>query len=156
MRQCTLVFLNKPNEQKILLAMKKQGFGVGKWNGVGGKLNSDETVKEAAIRETREEISVEMNPEDLIDVAIIDFYFEGKKEFDQQVHVFFAEKWQGDPAESEEMKPQWYSYTDLPFEKMWIDDIHWLSRAIGGEKIKAKFVFDESGSRIVSKSVGAL
>lgn len=152
-RQCTLVFLNKPDEKKILLAMKKRGFGVGKWNGVGGKLHSGETIKEAAIRETREEIAVEMKPEDLTNVAVIDFFFEGKKEFDQQVHVFFVERWQGNPAESEEMKPAWYSYSELPFENMWVDDSHWLPRVVGGEKIKAKFVFNESGSHIVSQKI---
>jgi len=156
MRQCTLVFLNKPNEQKILLAMKKRGFGVGKWNGVGGKLNECETIKEAAIRETREEIAVEIRPEDLANVAVIDFFFEGKKEFDQQVHAFFVEKWQSEPTESEEMKPEWYSYSKLPFEKMWIDDAHWLPRAIAGEKLKAKFVFNEDGSELISKEIDIL
>ena len=156
MRQCTLVFLIKPAEQKILLAMKKRGFGVGKWNGVGGKLQEEETLKDAAIRETREEIAVEIKSEDLNNVAIIDFFFENKKEFDQQVHVFFAQNWQGDPAESEEMKPEWYTYSTLPLDKMWIDDVHWLPRALAGEKIKAKFVFNESGSRILSQNIELL
>lgn len=154
MRQCTLVFLTKPTEQKILLAMKKRGFGVGKWNGVGGKLQDNETIKEAAIRESREEISVELNQDDLVNVAVIDFFFENKKEFDQQVHVFFTEKWQGYPTESEEMKPEWFLHTTIPFDSMWLDDIHWLPRALGGEKIKAKFVFNESGSTIISQEIG--
>jgi hypothetical protein len=34
-KQATLLFLIK--DQKILLAMKKRGFGKGRWNGVGGK-----------------------------------------------------------------------------------------------------------------------
>jgi ADP-ribose pyrophosphatase YjhB (NUDIX family) len=153
MRQCTLVFLIKPDEQKILLAMKKRGFGAGKWNGVGGKLHEGETVKDAAIREAREEISVELSHNDLTNVAVIDFFFEGKKEFDQQVHVFFVGSWQGEPSESDEMRPEWYSCSALPFSEMWVDDIVWLSRAIAGEKIKAKFVFDESGSRILSQNI---
>jgi ADP-ribose pyrophosphatase YjhB (NUDIX family) len=136
--------------------MKKRGFGIGKWNGVGGKLQNDETVKDAAIRETLEEIAVKINHDDLVNVAIIDFFFENKKEFDQQVHIFFTEKWQGDPTESEEMKPQWYLYSDLPFDQMWIDDPHWLPRVLAGEKIKAKFVFDESGSHILSQKVETL
>lgn len=156
MRQCTLVFLNKPSEQKILLAMKKRGFGVGKWNGVGGKLQDGETLKDAAVRETREEIAVDMKGDDLINVAIIDFYFEDKKEFNQQVHVFITEKWQGDPVESEEMKPEWYSYDALPFDRMWIDDSYWLPLVIAGKKIKAEFLFDETGSRIIRQKVETL
>ena len=34
----TLCLLMRDNE--ILLAMKKRGFGVGKWNGVGGKVKN--------------------------------------------------------------------------------------------------------------------
>lgn len=156
MRQCTLVFLIKPDEKRILLAMKKRGFGVGKWNGVGGKLHGEETIKEAAIREAQEEISVELNHNDLENVAIIDFFFEGKPEFDQQAHVFFAETWQGDPSESEEMKPQWYFYDTLPFSDMWVDDPFWLPRVIAGEKLKAQFVFSEDGSKIISKKIEVL
>lgn len=36
---------------KILLGMKKRGFGVGKWNGFGGKVQHGETLEEAMKRE---------------------------------------------------------------------------------------------------------
>ena len=54
--EATLMLLRKNNE--ILLAMKKRGFGVGKFNGVGGKLKSGETPEMAMLRETKEEIGV--------------------------------------------------------------------------------------------------
>jgi 8-oxo-dGTP pyrophosphatase MutT (NUDIX family) len=47
MRDKTLLFLHKPDEQKILLAMKKRGFGEGKWNGVGGKREPGESIEGA-------------------------------------------------------------------------------------------------------------
>jgi len=156
MRQCTLVFLVKPKEALILLAMKKRGFGVGKWNGVGGKLHDGESIKEAAIRESGEEIGIRIKADDLNKVATIDFFFENKKEFDQQVHVFFVERWENDPAESEEMKPKWYSTSDLPYTEMWLDDIYWLPKVIKGNKIKAKFVFNENGSNIISQNVSVV
>jgi 8-oxo-dGTP diphosphatase/2-hydroxy-dATP diphosphatase len=34
----------------ILLGLKKRGFGEGKWNGFGGKIESGESVIQAAIR----------------------------------------------------------------------------------------------------------
>ena len=49
----TLVLLREDN--RVLLGMKKRGFGAGKWNGFGGKLEAGETVVEAAAREVREE-----------------------------------------------------------------------------------------------------
>lgn len=54
--ETTLLLLRKEN--KILLAMKKRGFGAGKYNGVGGKLEKSETPEEAMIREAKEEINI--------------------------------------------------------------------------------------------------
>lgn len=34
----------------ILLGLKKRGFGVGKWNGFGGKVEPGETIPQAAAR----------------------------------------------------------------------------------------------------------
>ena len=39
LRQATICLLRKNDE--VLLAMKKRGFGVGKWNGVGGKVKAE-------------------------------------------------------------------------------------------------------------------
>ena len=44
----TLLFVLKPG--KVLLGYKKRGFGVGRWNGFGGKVQQGETIEEAAKR----------------------------------------------------------------------------------------------------------
>ena len=47
LRDATLVFLIKRSQGKILeicLAMKKRGFGMNRWNGVGGKVEKDENI----------------------------------------------------------------------------------------------------------------
>ena len=44
----TLVFVLEPG--RVLLGMKKRGFGVGRWNGFGGKVQIEETVEEGAVR----------------------------------------------------------------------------------------------------------
>lgn len=44
----TLVMVRKTNA--ILLGLKKRGFGKGKWNGFGGKVEENETVAEGAVR----------------------------------------------------------------------------------------------------------
>lgn len=35
---------------KILLGMKKRGFGAGRWNGFGGKVHPGESIEAAAKR----------------------------------------------------------------------------------------------------------
>ena len=56
LRQASLCLLLREGE--ILLARKKRGFGVGKWNGAGGKPEPGEPIERTAIRETEEELGV--------------------------------------------------------------------------------------------------
>ncbi len=143
MQQTTLCFLVKEDDcvKELLLAMKKRGFGENRWNGVGGKFDSkkDKDISSTAIREMKEEIGV--TPEKIKKVAILSFYFPYKKDWNQDVHVFFTNDWQGEPKETEEMKPKWFKIKDIPFNQMWPDDKYWLPRVLNGERIKAEFIF---------------
>lgn len=144
LRDSTLVFLTKRDEGKIVqvcLAMKKRGFGQGRWNGVGGKVDAGETVEDAAKREAREEIAVDINV--MTKVAELTFRFPHNPAWDQLVHVYIAESWTGEPAESEEMAPDWFSPDNLPYASMWPDDIFWLPKVLNGERVKASFSFGE-------------
>jgi len=143
MRKVTLCFLIDKN--KVCLAMKKRGFGVGKWNGVGGKTKEGEGVKEAAIREMGEEIGVRAKTEDLEEVGNIKFYFNEKPDWNQQMHIFFVKKWKDEPQESEEMLPKWYPKDQIPYTEMWVDDEYWLPKALAGKKIEAEFYFKGDG-----------
>jgi 8-oxo-dGTP pyrophosphatase MutT (NUDIX family) len=156
MKERTLLFLYRPEEKLILLAFKKRGFGAGKWNGVGGKLEDEETIEQSVVRETSEEITVIVKPEELVKVAVIDFFFDGQPDWDQRVHVFFAEQWKGEPKESEEMRPHWYPIDALPFNQMWVDDAYWLPRVLQGQNLKAVFHFDSRGERILTSKIETL
>jgi hypothetical protein len=48
----------KVNFTDYTIGMKKRGFGVGKWNGYGGKLEDGESIERCAIRELEEECSI--------------------------------------------------------------------------------------------------
>lgn len=144
MRQATLLFLLKRSEgdvTSILLAMKKRGFGVGRWNGVGGKVAADESVEEAALRETHEEISVVAK--DIMKVAELTFIFPHKPEWDQVVHTYVTDEWVGEPTESEEMAPKWFSVKDIPYKEMWPDDPLWIPQVLKGELVRATFTLSE-------------
>ena len=151
MKNTTLCFLVK--EDKVLLAMKKRGFGIGKWNGVGGKVSENENIKDATVREANEEIGVSINPADLKSHGSIKFSFEGNLDWNQEVHIFITEKWEGELSESEEMRPQWYAHSELPFGEMWLDDPHWLPKVLAGKKIEGEFLFNNDGTRILKFEV---
>jgi 8-oxo-dGTP diphosphatase/2-hydroxy-dATP diphosphatase len=40
----TLIFVTDFKNEKILLGLKKRGFGVNKWNGLGGKVEPGESI----------------------------------------------------------------------------------------------------------------
>lgn len=151
MKTANVCFLLK--DDKVLLAMKKRGFGVGKWNGVGGKIADEESVEESMVREAKEEIGVEIDPRDLEKIAINKFLFPEKKGWGLLVHCFIARRWKGEPQESEEMRPQWFALDKIPYEQMWSDDKFWLPRALGGEKLKAEFYFKGAGESVARHEI---
>jgi len=140
MKNVTLLFLVQ--DDQFLLAMKKRGFGEGRYNGVGGKVESGESIEEATIRECQEEIGV--TPEDIQKVAILTFRYaaEDGKSDDVRCHVFVAHSWEGEPIESEEMAPEWFYADMLPYDHMWPDDRHWLPLVIEGHSVTGEFSFN--------------
>lgn len=142
---CTLLFLRRDNE--ILLAMKKRGFGANRYNGVGGKVDAGETIEQALIRECQEEINV--TPTSYHQVAEHDFVQnEGDNPWRMYVHVYMCDQWQGEPVETEEMAPEWFDVSKIPYDKMWQDDKYWLPQVLAGDKVFGKFTFDENDAML--------
>jgi 8-oxo-dGTP pyrophosphatase MutT (NUDIX family) len=147
-KKATLCFLIK--DGKVLLAMKKRGFGVGKWNGVGGKLLNGESSEEAAVRETQEEVEVIVKK--LKKAAVLHFYFENNKDWDQMVTVYLAKNWTGWPKETEEMAPKWFKFENIPYAEMWWDDKLWLPKVLNGKMLEASFLFDDK-EKVVDQTI---
>lgn len=142
----TLLFLIR--DQQILIAMKKRGFGANKWNGVGGKLEAGETIEQALIRETEEEIGV--TPTNYWPVAELDFIQDAETDdpWHMYVYAYLCDHWQGEPTESEEMAPRWFELDRIPYSKMWDDDEFWLPKVLAGQKVSGQFKFDAADKLI--------
>jgi 8-oxo-dGTP pyrophosphatase MutT (NUDIX family) len=142
MKESTLCFCIK--DAQVLLGMKKSGFGSGKWNGYGGKVQKGEHPRAAAVRELEEECGLVVEEKDLLQVALVRFYFDGNPIFECFVYTTYS--WQSEPVETEEMRPQWYPIANLPFEKMWAADAKWIPLILNGEKIEAEVNFNADGT----------
>lgn len=91
------------------------------------------------IRETKEEI--EIIPKNPKLVGKLYFYFEDQPNW--LVYVFRAEGYQGKMIETDEMKPAWFEFNQIPYEKMWADDKHWLPLLLAGKRFEGKFWFKD-------------
>ena len=139
MKQATLCFVVQ--DSSILLGFKKRGFGQGKYNGFGGKVEADESTEDAVIRELYEEAGIRVQKDSLVKAAELTFYFSAKEQWNQVVHVYLVRKWENAPMESEEMSPRWFAFSDIPYTQMWKDDSYWLPQILAGKKVQGTFTF---------------
>lgn len=132
----TLVFVRRGHE--ILLGMKKRGFGEGRWNGFGGKIEPGETELEGIKRELLEESGLVGNSFE--EIAHLYFDFEATPDT-IDCTVFWCDDYSGEPIETEEMRPQWFKANELPYQEMWTDDKFWIPLVLEGQKLDATFHF---------------
>lgn len=134
----------------ILLGMKKSGFGAGRWNGFGGKVEKGESIENAARRELLEESGLEAKD---IKIARI-LYFKFKDDTAPiETHVFCCTEFKNQPSETKEMKPQWFHINSIPFDEMWPDDREWLPLFLTGKKFEGTYLFKDYDTIIESKLV---
>jgi 8-oxo-dGTP diphosphatase len=147
--EATLCFLiHDGNPREVLLGLKKVGFGLGKYGGVGGKLDDGETPVSAAARELDEETGIVASEADLQPGAKLTFHFPHRPSWTQQVHVFTAGSWVGTAEEGREIVPAWFGVDEIPYDRMWDDCRYWLPRVLGGEWVDATFVFAADNDRV--------
>ncbi|KAI8377353.1 NUDIX hydrolase domain-like protein [Blakeslea trispora] len=144
----TLVLVIDSN--KILLGMKKRGFGANKFNGFGGKVEQGETIEEGAKRELMEECEIEAI--DLEKRGLLLFTFEDDP-IALETHIFVTKQYQGHPNETEEMKPEWFTLDTIPFDKMWSDDKYWFPSLLAGELFTGHFHFAKDQETIIKNEV---
>lgn len=135
--RATLVFVVRGEE--VLLMRKKRGLGAGKINGPGGRIEPGESVLACAVREVQEELCV--TPTGLEEIGENAFQFVDG--YSIHVHAFRASGIEGEPAETEEGAPLWFSARALPYDEMWEDDRLWVPHLLAGRRFAGRYVFED-------------
>ncbi len=118
---------------------------MGRWNGFGGKLREGESIQEAVSRELQEESGLQAVSLEEMGILLFEQQDIGAL---HEMHIFLCKDFQGSPIETEEMRPQWFSIDEIPYEDMWLDDRYWLPLFLQGEKFFGKFVFKDTDTLI--------
>ncbi|MEK7510231.1 MAG: 8-oxo-dGTP diphosphatase [Patescibacteria group bacterium] len=126
---------------QVLLGMKKRGFGEGRWNGFGGKVKEGESIEESMLREFEEETGLRLTAFEKR--GVLEFRYQNDENKIHEVHLFCARAFEGEPMETEEMRPQWFSLDEIPFDSMWPDDRYWFPMFLEGKKFRGHFLFED-------------
>ncbi len=147
--EAVLCFVRDMQSRKILLMYKKRGLGAGLINAPGGRIESGESAVEAAIREVREEVGLEVK-----DLAICgELYFQFTNGFSLHGTVFETRHWSGSAVETAEADPFWCDEDQIPYAQMWTDDSWWLPLLLKGVPFRGRFIFSDKKMLSMSMDV---
>ena len=121
MKQTTLCYIDNGDSYLMLHRVKKDNDAShGKWIGVGGKCEADESPDECMLREVKEETGLE----------ITEWRYRGIVTFisdtwpNEYMHLFTATKWNGEPDMSidDEGELAWVKKAELMNLNLWEGD----------------------------------
>jgi 8-oxo-dGTP diphosphatase len=146
----TLCFIRKSG--RVLMQLKDPGlFGGGRWNAPGGKIRPGESPEQAAVRVVFEETG--LRARGLKAAGRLEFYNGKKRVPDFIVHIFSASEFSGSPRGSKEGPLEWIAERELPYDRMWEDDRHWLPLLLEGKKFEGRFWFERDFRNLVRHEV---
>ncbi|MFZ2260734.1 MAG: 8-oxo-dGTP diphosphatase [Luteococcus japonicus] len=124
----TLAFVRHPDGERVLMVHRTARPGdeqLGKYNGLGGKLEPDEDVVACIRRELREEARIEAT--DLRLRGTVSWPGFGRNGEDHFGFIFVVDAFTGDvPASNEEGSLSWERIDELDRLPMWEGDRHFL------------------------------
>ena len=140
MKLATLCYVMKDNNTLMIYRNKKENdYHMGKWNGLGGKMENGETPEECAVREVWEEAGLKVkNPEMK---GFLTFpLFDGKD--DWYVFVFVIKDFEGEIIESNEGHLEWIPNDKLFDLNLWEGDTIFLKWLFQDKFFSAKFNYE--------------
>jgi 8-oxo-dGTP diphosphatase len=108
-----------PRGEEVLLQRRtRTGFMDDHWaSGAAGHVEAAESCKGAAVREAREELGIDVTPDDLHPLCAVHRHQDSDRPVDQRVDFFFAcRHWAGEPRlrEAKASALGWYDLAALP------------------------------------------
>ena len=133
---------------EILLGLKLVRMGKRLFNGYGGRLEPNETIEKAAIRELVEESGIRALSIKKCGVALTNMPPSSDV---IELHFFLVDEFIGEAKESDEMIPYWFLRPnipcslrpEIPYSKMWANDLYLLPLFLRGQKCVGRFILED-------------
>lgn len=138
----------KPHTLMLHRVIKKNDYHEGKWNGLGGKFEKDESPQQAAARELREESGLQISEDRFESVGVLQFpNFKAHKNEDWMVFVFLvqldtADFFDPSKAQCPEGKLEWIANDALLNLNLWEGDKHFLPHVIARKPFLGTFWYE--------------
>jgi 8-oxo-dGTP diphosphatase len=136
-RWATLLFA--VDVDRVLLIRKLRGHGAGKVNAPGGMVEDGETFAECALRETAEEVGLQVDSA----TPLAELHFHDRDGANLLGLAFKTTRFSGSPVETAEATPFWSAIERLPFGEMWADDILWLPWLLDDQPVTGDFLMHD-------------
>lgn len=107
----------RKDDTVFLIQRRNTNWASGYWNFPGGLVEKDESLIQAAIRETQEEVGVLVSAHDFKLVHVLHVRKNESNTQDIIGFYFSADRWQGMPSNNEPHKildAQWFAIDNLP------------------------------------------
>ncbi len=150
MKLATLCYVRRDRQTLMIHRIKKANdMHLGKWNGLGGKLNPGESPEECAVREIFEESGLRVRNPQLKGVLTFPAFANDE---DWYAFVFVVDNFEGELIDSsEEGVLRWVDNADLLSLNLWEGDrifLPWLDQP---GFFSAKFIYQDG--RLLSHEV---
>jgi 8-oxo-dGTP diphosphatase len=149
LKLATLCYVKNRGSTLMIHRIKKEDdMHLGKWNGLGGKLEAGETPEECVIREVKEESGLTIRHPRLHGVLTFPAF---AKDEDWYAFVFTAREFSGQLIDSAEGRLAWIADEDLLTLPLWEGDrifLDWLKQE---RFFSGKFVYHQG--RLVKHQV---
>ena len=125
----TMIYLKKDDSYLLLFRNKKKNdINEGKWIGVGGRKEPNETIDECAIRETKEETGLDVHSFSCCgEVLFVD------ENIQMMMYIYEITDFSGDLIECDEGDLKWIPIKDIYNYPMWEGDKAFLPKVINHE-----------------------
>ena len=146
----TLCYIEN-NEQYLMLhrTKKQNDINQGKWIGVGGHVENEESPEECLVREVKEETGLTLTSYRLRGlVSFINSECES-----ELMCVFTADEYTGNLITCEEGNLQWIAKTQVPDLPTWEGDRVFLELLLSDEQRFVSIKLQYEGDRLVEKKI---